>query len=77
MSSLFWYCDPEEGPRTIKTQHAGGMLHPPVRTLADSFISAAGRNANESLPAYQKTAHFLGNRAVFVKFFCGFSSTLA
>ena len=23
----------------------------------------------ESLPAYQKTAHFLGNRAVFLAFF--------
>jgi hypothetical protein len=39
-----------------KKKRAGGTFLPPVRTLEETSVSAAGGNANESLPAYQKTA---------------------
>jgi len=53
---VFYLCK-EEGIRKIKPQYAGGILLPPVQKLVATLIFAlAGKdkNANESLPAYQK-----------------------
>jgi len=33
-----------------KSQHAGGMLLPPVQKLVATLVFAKGENANESLP---------------------------
>ena len=45
------------GTRMIKSQYAGGILLQPVQKLVATLIFALtdkGKNANESLPAYQQ-----------------------
>ena len=45
-----------KGLEESESQQSGGLLHSPVRTLGNSSVSAAGRNANESLPAFRGCA---------------------
>ena len=63
-SGFVYFCG--IGLEQIQSQHAGGMLLPPVQKLVATFIFASGKNANRVLyppcPAVGKFARAVNDR---------------
>ena len=66
---FLWYSDLEEGTRIIrKPQYAGGILHFPVRTLGNSFVSAVAEMQTSPFRRTKKQPIFDENGLFFCLF---------